>query len=93
MLRRENIREGKWVLAVEFGIGAINASDPGTTEVRPAAVVPIINIAFSGTINQNSRISRLTLRRFLGRAPSVAAEPDKTGRVPLEKRPIQAEWS
>jgi hypothetical protein len=44
MIRHENIREGKWVLAVEFGIGAANVADPGTTEARPAAFVPIINI-------------------------------------------------
>jgi hypothetical protein len=44
MLRRENIREGKWVLAVEFGIGAGNLSQPGTNEARPAAFVPILNI-------------------------------------------------
>ncbi|MEA2413649.1 MAG: hypothetical protein QOI58_306 [Thermoanaerobaculia bacterium] len=44
MLRRENIREGKWVLAVEFGIGAINVAEPGTTDARPAAIVPIVNM-------------------------------------------------
>ena len=44
MLRRENIREGKWVLAIEFGIGAGNIAEPGTTEARPAAFVPILNI-------------------------------------------------
>jgi hypothetical protein len=44
MIRREDIREGKWVLAVEFGIGAANIAEPGTTEARPAAIVPILNI-------------------------------------------------
>lgn len=44
MLRREAIREGKWVLAVEFGIGAGNLAEPDTTEARPAAFVPILNI-------------------------------------------------
>lgn len=44
MLRREKIREGKWVLAVEFGIGAGNLAEPGTNDARPAAFVPILNI-------------------------------------------------
>jgi hypothetical protein len=59
MLRRENISEGKWVLAVEFGIGAGNIAEPGATEARPAAFVPILNIGILR--NDNSELNNLAV--------------------------------
>lgn len=44
MLRRKGIKEGRWILSVEFGIGAVNVRQPGVEVSQPAAIVPVKSI-------------------------------------------------
>jgi hypothetical protein len=45
LAKKAGVTEGRWVLSVEFGIGAVNLSaEPDSGVFRPAAVVPIVGI-------------------------------------------------
>jgi len=45
LIRYGNIHEGLWGLYVEFGLAAANiGSGPGTNDLNPAAIVPILKL-------------------------------------------------
>lgn len=43
LIKDQGITEGKWMLSVEFGIGAINAG-VDQQNLSPAAVVPLVSV-------------------------------------------------
>jgi len=44
LIKKQNLNDGIWALYVEFGIAAINAQNPTTGDISPAAVVPIAKL-------------------------------------------------
>lgn len=44
LVKNQNIHEGLWGIAVEFGLGATNAGNSVTGQVHPAAVIPVLRI-------------------------------------------------
>ena len=45
LIRHSDLHEGLWGLYVEFGLAAANVgSGPGTNDLNPAAIVPILKI-------------------------------------------------
>lgn len=44
MVKKAGVTAGRWMFSVEFGIGALNAAQPGSDIIRPAAIVPLVGI-------------------------------------------------
>ena len=44
LIRAQKIKEGLWGLSFKFGIQGANLSSEISTELTPAAIVPILNI-------------------------------------------------
>ncbi len=44
MLRHQGIKEGHWVLSVNFGFGAGGIQQPDTQIVNPSAIVGVVGI-------------------------------------------------
>lgn len=53
LIKEKGITEGKWILAVEFGIAATNAG-PDDNNLSPAALIPIISIGLVKSENNNN---------------------------------------
>ncbi len=53
LIKKEGLTDGKWMLAVEFGIRATNIG-PDNNNLSPAAVIPIISIGLMKTVDDNN---------------------------------------
>ncbi len=55
LIKGADIHEGIWGIYVEFGLNAINiAAAPGTKDVLPAAIVPIVKIGIQQFQEENN---------------------------------------
>lgn len=48
LLKEKNIREGRWMITIEFGLGATMIG-PNESNLRPAAILPIVSIGLTKT--------------------------------------------
>lgn len=48
LVKQHGLHEGRWMLAIEFGINGVNVG-PDDDNMNPAAVVPILKISLSRT--------------------------------------------
>jgi hypothetical protein len=53
LLKQQGIHEGIWALAINFGIGAINAG-PNAEQLAPAAIVPILGVGIQKATEVNN---------------------------------------
>jgi hypothetical protein len=56
LLKQQGIHEGIWSLAVNFGIGAINAG-PNAEQLAPAAIVPLLAVG----IQKGTEVNNLSV--------------------------------
>lgn len=54
LIKHEGLTEGRWGLAVQFGIGAINVNSNVDPTLRPTAIVPILSIGLMATEEENN---------------------------------------
>ncbi|CAN5820852.1 MAG: hypothetical protein H0X49_15940 [Acidobacteria bacterium] len=55
LIKQQGLHEGLWTLAVEFGLGATNIiTTEGSTELSPAAIIPIKALGLQRGIEVNS---------------------------------------
>ena len=58
LIKKQDLREGIWMLQIKFGIGAANVQNPDAEEqVVPAAIVPIVAIG----LQKQEKINALAL--------------------------------
>ena len=53
LIKYQGLTEGKWMLAVKFGINAINVG-PNEEHLSPAAVIPIVNVGLIKSEKENN---------------------------------------
>ena len=85
LVREQGIHEGFWGVIVEFGIGAANIARPGTEELLPAAIVPLVGIGIQRFDEENALTvdaAKVNPARQPRRKKSVRRKQKKTLRAP-----------
>jgi hypothetical protein len=55
LIKKQKIHQGLWGIYVEFGLSAANlGKEPGTKDVVPAAIIPIVKIGIQKFKEENN---------------------------------------
>ena len=54
LVKQQDLHHGIWGLYIEFGIGATNIKQPGSEDLTPAAIVPVVKVGIQKFEEENN---------------------------------------
>jgi len=78
LLKQQGIREGKWLIGLQFGFAAVNVG-PGPSEVLPSAIVGAQQLQLT-RLPADAEVSALVVDAGQANAPERASTPRRKPR-------------
>lgn len=90
LVARQGLKEGRWMLAFEFGIGAGNIGT-GPGDFKPAAFIPVLNVKLvRAGEDLSNEILYIVDAKSLTEKKRSGGWPEKSGTAGSSTKPIEA---